>query len=447
MNKHAIRVLLGVALTCGALSAIPSGAQAASLTSCPSFSNQVNDTVSRFDAICGLSCPAWVEVGGVACEKPDVIGLLTAGFAMKPLGATGCLDDDGKPIGGADCSNSMNDLMDKIGDDETSDQGDRFNDILTDPDFGKDIVDPEKSPGIAAPTDEDGDLTVVVTDPDNPENPTTEIKYKKICKVWTNDDVYIPDPDDPDKQIVNPKLPDQLKDIVAAGGYITPTQVCLVVQADDSGEFFLRRQRSLAARRVLAPLARSARLRLNAASDYKATTFEIKSKSVLRVYGGEGEPKKRLTCGYNPFVVLSSVQVKDPANPNAQLTVGQASGRICRVVVFLQAKPPALSAKEKRYVKKGFGVIAFRLVGLPSKGSREVPVPMPFGRIKILGTSAKPVNANSGGYVLTDKNGIAKWIGTIPKTGIYAIKGTWPFYKNQTSRFRLKTTVAPKKKR
>jgi len=165
------------------------------------------------------------------------------------------------------------------------------------------------------------------------------------------------------------------------------------------------------------------------------------------VSGTEGQPKVRMACGLTPFVVLSSVLVKDPSNPAREITVGRASGRICRVVVFhVTNMVPKLSTKEKLLVRKGYGVVMFKLVGLPSKGSREVPRTLPYGRIKILNGGAKAMNANSGGFVLSDKSGIAKWIGVIPKTGIYRVSGSWPFYKNQISNFEIKTTIKSKSK-
>ena len=429
---------MGLIAVCAALSVVPSGAQANSLTSCPSFTNQVNDSVSRFDAICGLTCPAWVEAGGIACEPPELVGLITTGFSMNPLAAAGC---DGSDL--AACEANMNDIMDKLGDDSQGGGGDALSTLLKDPKYSDTIVDQDKSPAVMPPSDGDSDTKVVITDPDVPDNPDTVIQYKKLCKSYSQDDAYVPDPNNPGSQIINPALPAYLADIVAAGGYIiSGTQVCYVVRADDgtAADVAFVRRKTARLRTLLSPFSRTGRL---SAAD-KNIKFNLKFKSVVRVAGNAGEPKKRVTCGYSPFVVLTAVQVRDPSNPNKNIVAGQAAGRVCRVVVFL-VKTPKLTAKEKRLVKKGYGVYAFKLVGLPSKGSRERPVPMPFGRIKVLSSGVRAVNGNSGGYVTTDANGIAKWIGTVNKTGIYTISGAWPFYKNQTSYFPLKTTIPPKK--
>ena len=434
--KPSIKVLLGLVMACVALAFVPSPAHANSLTSCPTFTNQVNDSVARYDAICGLSCPAWVEVGGLACEPPDLVGLITSGFSLDPLGQ--CADDP------ATCGDKLNDIMDKTGDDDednpSGDGGDKFKDILKDPNF-KDIVDPEKTPLVLPPTDNDGDTTTTVEDPTDPDNPIV-INYKKVCKLWTNDDAYIDDPNNPGTPIVNPNLPVDLQDIVNAGGYITPTQVCLVIRADDTAT--LAAVRHIKAKSLVSPFWRSSR---RMAAGDTSVKFNLRFKNIVHVAGADGQAKKRMTCAYNPFVVLSSVLVKDPGNPSRQLTAGQASGRICRAVVFHEQKIPALTPKEKLLVRKGYGVIVFKIVGLPSKGSRERPVPLPYGRIKILSNLVKTMNGNSGGFVLTNKYGIAKWIGTIPKTGIYRVSGAWPFYKNQISNFELKTTIKSKKKK
>ena len=429
------RSLIVAAAVCTAIAFVPAPAHAASLTACPAFTNQVNDSVSRFDTICGLSCPNWVEAGGIACEPPEVVGLNTSGFALDPLGASGCQSDP------ATCGDKMNDIMERTGDESgegggSGDSGDRFSDILKNPNYGKDIVDAEKSPLIAPPDDVDGETVVTTNDPSNPNNDNV-IQYKKVCKLWTNDTIWADD----EHTVLKPGVPADLQDIVAAGGYVTPTQSCLVFRADDaSAQAFAARRRSRA-RSLLSPFSQ----RLSAAE--KNVSFTLKFKSVQRVAGTEGRPKVRMACGLTPFVVLSSVLVKDPSNPSRDLTIGRAAGRICRVVVFHVTNiVPKLSAKEKLLVRKGFGVITFKLVGLPSKGSREVPGVLPYGRIKILGGGSKPMNANSGGYVLTDKSGIAKWIGVIPKRGIYHVSGSWPFYKNQTSNFELKSTIKPKPK-
>ena len=437
LNSFGMRSLLVAAALCSSLTLVPTPAHAASLTACPAYTNQLNDSVARFDAICGLSCPNWVEAGGIACEAPELVGLITSGFALDPLGAANCTDDP------ANCGDKMNDIMQRTGDENgdsgggSPDAGDRFADILKDPNYGKDIVDPEKSPLIAPPDDVDGDTTVTTTDPSNPNN-NTEIQYKKVCKLWTNDTIWA---DDAHTVFAN-GVPSELQDIVAAGGYVTPTQVCLLYRADDPAAQGIAARRRSHARALLSPFAG----RLSAAQ--KNVTFNLKFKSVQRVAGTEGQPKVRMSCGLNPFVVLSSVLVKDPSNPARDLTVGRASGRICRVVVFhITNVVPKLSAKEKLLVRKGYGVVMFKLIGLPSKGSREVPGPLPYGRIKIFTGGAKAMNANSGGFVLTDKAGIAKWIGVIPKTGLYKVSGTWPFYKNQTSIFEIKTTIKSKSKK
>lgn len=425
-----------------ALSVVPSGAHANSLTACPSFTNQVNDSVSRFDAICGLTCPAWVEAGGLACEPPEVVGLITQVFSMDPLGAA-CKDDKGNQLPPEVCAENMNDLMNKIGDDSQGGGGDELAKLLKDPKYADKIVDKKKTPGLMPPSDPDSDVKLVITDPSVPDNPETVIKYKKLCKSYSQDDAFVDDPNNPGSQIVNPALPAELADIVSAGGYITAgTQVCFVVRADDGSgtDVVFARRRAMRIRSLLLPFAGAHRL---SAADQNIK-FNLKFKSVVRVAGNAGEPKKRVTCGLSPFVVLTAVQVRDPSNPNKQITAGQAAGRVCRVVVFMLPKP-RLSAKEKRLVKKGYGVYSFKLVGLPSKGSRERPIPLPFGRIKVLSPGVRVVNGNSGGFVTAGTNGIANWIGTVNKTGIYTISGSWPFYKNQTSYLPMKSTLPPKK--
>jgi len=429
---------MGLIAVCAAFSAVPSGAHAGSLTSCPSFTNQVNDSVSRFDAICGLTCPAWVEAGGIACEPPELVGLITTGLSMSPLAAAGC--DTTNPTA---CDDNMNDIMNKLGDDSQGGGAESLSDLLKDPKYSDAIVDKENTPAVMPPSDTDSDTKIVITDPDVPDNPDTVIQYKKLCKSYSQDDAFVDDPNNPGSQIVNPALPAYLADIVAAGGYIAAgTQVCYVVRADDAtaADVQFARRRSARVHSLLAPFARGSRL---SAADNN-TKFNLKFKSVVRVAGNSGEPKKRVTCGYSPFVVLTAVQVRDPSNPNKNIVAGQAAGRVCRVVVFL-VRTPKLTAKESRLVKKGYGVYSFKLVGLPSKGSRERPVSMPFGRIKILSSDVRVVNGNSGGYVTSDDKGIAKWIGTVNKTGVYKVSGAWPFYKNQTSLFQLKTTLPPKK--
>jgi len=335
----------------------------------------------------------------------------------------------------------MNDIMQRTGDENgdgggAGDSGDRFSDILKNPNYGKDIVDPEKSPLIAPPDDVDGETSVTTNDPSNPNN-NSEVQYKKVCKLWTNDTIWADD----ERTVLKPGVPAELQDIVAAGGYVTPTQSCLVFRADDAAAEGLAARRRSRARSLLSPFSN----RLSAAD--KNVSFNLKFKSVQRVAGTVGQPKVRMACGLTPFVVLSSVLVKDPSNPAREITVGRASGRICRVVVFhVTNMVPKLSTKEKLLVRKGYGVVMFKLVGLPSKGSREVPRTLPYGRIKILNGGAKAMNANSGGFVLSDKTGLAKWIGVIPKTGIYRVSGSWPFYKNQISNFEIKTTIKSKPK-
>ena len=137
-----------------------------------------------------------------------------------------------------------------------------------------------------------------------------------------------------------------------------------------------------------------------------------------------------------------------PRDPNAfpTLVLGRAVGPVCRMVLQ-QVALPALNATQKAQVKAGYLAMAFKIIGLPSKGSRELPVALPYAKVWGNAPVAMAKNGTSGPTnqaVLADANGVAVWIGYVTKAGYYPVNAQWPFYKAGRTFFTFKKTKPQK---
>ena len=188
--------------------------------------------------------------------------------------------------------------------------------------------------------------------------------------------------------------------------------------------------------------------------------IRIKAKTVLRMTGRKTEPaeeagnKWRVQCGYAPTVGYAKIRIKNPMfpkNPTASpsLTLGESFSAICRISI--QQVTPVLTTAQKALVKKGYVAIGLKVTGLPSKGSAERPVGLPFSIARVENLSALPKNGGLGPdgtkfalsqpgpggatqyldsrKLMSDANGLITWIGIVKKAGTYPVSTSWPFYK------------------
>jgi len=178
--------------------------------------------------------------------------------------------------------------------------------------------------------------------------------------------------------------------------------------------------------------------------------FNIKVKAIIRVAGASGGNKLRVGCGLTPFASNTLMTIRNPAfpaNPDAfpTLVLGRAVGPVCRMILQQVPLPP-LDATQKAQVKAGYVAMAFKVIGLPSKGSRELPVALPYA--KVWGqppTMAKNGTSGSGMQgIIADENGVAVWIGYVTKAGYYPVNAQWPFYKAGRTSFSFKKTKPQK---
>jgi len=179
--------------------------------------------------------------------------------------------------------------------------------------------------------------------------------------------------------------------------------------------------------------------------------FKIKVKAIIRVAGTVEGRKLRVGCGLSPFISNTLMTIRNPAfprDPNAfpTLVLGRAVGPVCRMVLQ-QVALPALNATQKAQVKAGYLAMAFKIIGLPSKGSRELPVALPYAKVWAQAPIAIAKNGTSGPTnqaVLSDANGVALWIGYVTKAGYYPVNAQWPFYKAGRTSFTFKKTKPQK---
>jgi hypothetical protein len=188
--------------------------------------------------------------------------------------------------------------------------------------------------------------------------------------------------------------------------------------------------------------------------------LRVKAKTVLRMTGRKTEPaaeagnKWRVQCGYAPTIGYAKIRIKNPrfpkdptASPN--LTLGESFSALCRIAI--QQVTPVLNAAQKALVKKGYVAIGLKVTALPSKGSTERPIGLPFSVSRVENLNALPINGGlgpdgkkfalsqpgpggakqylDGRKLMADANGLITWIGVVKKAGTYPVSTSWPFYK------------------
>jgi len=179
--------------------------------------------------------------------------------------------------------------------------------------------------------------------------------------------------------------------------------------------------------------------------------FGIKIKVMNRLTGSSGGVKTRIKCGLTPFVLAARAYIanpKYPANPDAppKLVLGDAVGPVCRAVLTNTATPKLTKAQTK-LKKKGYTVFAIKLMGLPAKGSREHPVPLPYGAARLETPFAIAKNGTDDKKkqtLIADSKGVIVWIGVVKKAGYYGFAARWPFYKSIKTYFRIPKSKAKK---
>jgi hypothetical protein len=378
-------------------------------------SNQLSDVTARFDALCSFTLAQWIAAGGDPNHPPELVGTTISVYQMNP------------PV---DDPNKMNDLNNQFGggnddtDSSGGNDGNTFNDIITNPDTP--YVDTENSPTIQPPTPDDPQPTFVIQPPDGPPSPP--IRYKQLCTLWTQD------------MAGNFGFPDDLQAVIDAGGYIAPTQYCITVVDDSEG-----RRINPHALQAIAPLSfRRVGTQSAAAA---GTVYKFHIPEVVRVATTPGAPKAIVHCNLTPWVVNTDIRIKDPTDPTKTISGGRALSSVCRMVVYV-TKTPKLNAAQKKLLAKGYTAIAFQMKSLPSKQSREKPINLPYGSIKFLtkyAVAAPGYADKTSGLTFGNKQGLILWIGKITKKGDYTVKSVWPFYKNGWMHQVFAKTPPPKK--
>ena len=183
--------------------------------------------------------------------------------------------------------------------------------------------------------------------------------------------------------------------------------------------------------------------------------YSIKVKTIMRMSGFRTEPaelagrKWQIACGHTPTVAYTKIRIKNPRFPkdpteSPTLFLGESFNAICRLAV--QGVTVPLTKFQKGLIKKGYTAVSFKVMGLPSKGTGERPIPLPYALARVTAKLATPVNSRfkadgspseiagnqrllTARWVQADRNGVVTWIGVIKKKGYYETTASWPFYK------------------
>lgn len=379
-------------------------AGSASAASCPTKAVQKSSTKYSFDSTCYITLSEWRKRGGSSSKPPQLIGWQMSSPQMKP------------PYRNKAKMMSLINSFDSGNCDPLTckgltpgDAGGKYNGIKDPP------IDTGGSPAIK-PVCPPG---YIITYIPKPGGGTTVTKYTCVCALWTIDDID------------NPLFPPDLAAIIEAGGYIPPVQYCIMVP--------LRPRRSLspngATGRMIAPLARTGPSPVSAAAT-KPIVYRMRQVASVQL----AKKGDRIKCGYTPLIGLSNVMVKDPKGVNpAGIVGGRAMGAICRLRIT-KVRVPRLNASQRRLVKKGYTALAFKVTGLPSKGTSEKERAMPYAAVKFFSRNAAAANGNRYRLVQANSKGVAVWIGKIKKTGTYTVRAAWPFYQYACGRYKLNRT-------
>jgi len=386
----------------------------ASASSCPTNARQLNATQIQFDSTCILTSADWTRLGGSTSNPPQASAWEMGVYkTAPPYRSKSRMMSLLTQYDGGDC-----DPLTCRGKTPGS-AGNNFN--------KKPPIDPSGSPAIK-PLCPPGYVISTI-----PGEGTT--KYTCVCYMWTAADID------------NPLFPPDLAAIIAAGGYIPPTQYCILVPVTTprrSGLSFVpaatmsSSPKVLADREIPRPQPRPDAASGKRAGAAASPTYRF--RQVARV--SLAKSGDRITCGLKPMVALSKILVKDPTDPTQNVVAGTGLGTVCRLRIT-KIKPPRLSAAQRRLVAQGNDVVAFRITGLPARGSRERERPMPYAAVKFLERTAAPVGANRYRMVQANSQGVAVWIGKFRKTARYTARAAWPFYQYACASYRFKRTRPP----
>ncbi len=395
-----------IAILAVSLAAVMAFAGSASAASCPTRAKQKSSTTYSFDATCYITLSEWKKRGGSASKPPKLIGWQFSSPQMKP------------PYKNKKKMMSLINTFDGRNCDPRTckgltpgDAGGKYRGLKNPP------IDTGGSPAIK-PVCPPG---YIITYIPKPGGGTTVTKYTCVCALWTIDDID------------NPLFPPDLAAIIEAGGYIPPTQYCIMVPVPKATSSAGPRA---AAMQLLQPIVRGGPPPASAAAK-KPTVYRFRQVASTIKLAKKGD---RIKCGYTPLIALSNVMVKDPKGLNpAGIVAGRAMGAICRLRIT-KVRVPRLTPSQRRLVRKGYTAIAFKVTGLPSKGTSEKERAMPYAAVKFFSRKAAAANGNRYRLVQANSKGIAVWIGKIKKTGTYTVRAAWPFYQYACTNVRLKRT-------
>lgn len=392
-------ILIGIAAVALAL---PGAAGAAS---CPTAARQLSSTQVQYDSTCIVTAADWRSLGGSTANPPQPTAWQMSMYKTAP------------PYRSAS----------------------RMMSLLTQYDAGD--CDPRtcrgRTPGYKGnrpPPGPEGPAIKPICPPGyvvsyipSPGGGTTTGKYTCVCYMWTIDDID------------NPLFPPDLAAIIEAGGYIPPTQYCILVPVTSSR----RSTPSFVPARLVSTTVKGSPP--TAAPDQPVTAKAAASpiyrfRQVARI--SLAKPGDRIGCGLNPMVALGKLLVKDPADPTQNVVVGTGLGTICRLKV-VKVRTPRLTSAQRRLVARGNVAVAFKVIGLPAIGSRERARTMPYAAVKFFGPSAAPANGNRYRMVQANSRGIAVWIGKFRKTARYTVRAAWPFYQFACASYRFNRTKRP----
>ena len=408
--SNTLKITIFAAAATLALSLGSAGTAAAS--TCPAKATQRSSTVVSFASTCYLSQTEWIKKFHGSKSKPPVpVGwTMSAPITRPPYRSKSKMIRLIQTYDGGNCNPKYCDGT------TPGDAGGKFDKNPS--------VDPH-SPAIK-PICPPGYIISNV--------PKAGTKYTCVCALWTADDID------------NPLLPPELAAVIEAGGYFPPTQYCILIPVKSA---FQR----VGPQGLAAPKATVAA----AATRPPPTASPAKAKPVIYTFRERARitlahpPNNVIKCGLTPEIIWSHLFAKNPkAKPwwspwYRTVQIGSATAWICRLQL-VRVKVPPLSAAQKKLIRKGNVAVAFKIIGLPSKGTKEKKRRMPYGAIKFLSTKAAPANGGKYRLVQANSQGVVVWIGKFKKTTYYRVRAEWPYYQWTCLRIKFNRTLPKKAK-